>query len=496
MDDTMSRIGPSLRNAVLRSPHLSAVGALDGGGPPIPATATAAALLAVDLGVYAAAPALAARLMADAPELAVVQRVTLMLMLLAVPLALAAGSYGRCALFRPRRQLRGVLGAAAAAGGVVALALALFAPESPGHPLWAIATAALLLGGLTAGRLAAARAIARHPRRRFAPRTVIVGNGLGGTRLARLLTQFDHQSVRLLGMVDDHLRTADELIDDVPYLGPIGQVFALVRRGVVDEVVLALPWSEEERILDLIANLADYPVHVRLAPDLISHHFPRRAQLDAHGHPVLHVADRPISGWASVVKRAEDLLVGSLALAICAIPMAVMALLIRLDSPGPVLFRQRRTGFNNQDFEMLKFRTMHHHMAEYTIRQQTQKDDKRVTRIGALLRRTSLDELPQIFNVLRGEMSIVGPRPHAPGTRAGSRTFEEVVERYAARHRVKPGLTGLAQVRGYRGETRTEEKLVQRVASDLEYIESWSPWLDFVILLRTAVIVTLMKNAY
>jgi lipopolysaccharide/colanic/teichoic acid biosynthesis glycosyltransferase len=161
-----------------------------------------------------------------------------------------------------------------------------------------------------------------------------------------------------------------------------------------------------------------------------------------------------------------------------------------------VLFRQKRTGFNNHDFEMLKFRTMHHNKAEYAIRHQATRNDPRVTRIGALLRRTSLDELPQIINVLRGDMSIVGPRPHAPGTRAGNRPFEQVVERYAARHRVKPGLTGLAQVRGLRGETRTEETLIRRVESDLEYIDSWSLWLDLVIIVRTAVIVTRMQNAY
>ena len=187
---------------------------------------------------------------------------------------------------------------------------------------------------------------------------------------------------------------------------------------------------------------------------------------------------------------------GTLALALCAIPMLLIALAIRLDTPGPVLFRQKRTGFNNHEFEMLKFRTMHHHMAEYSIRRQTTRNDPRVTRVGAFLRRTSLDELPQIFNVLRGEMSIVGPRPHAPGTRAGSRPFEQVVDRYAARHRVKPGLTGLAQVRGLRGETRTEDKLIRRVESDLEYIDTWSLWLDLVIMLRTLVIVLRMQNAY
>jgi lipopolysaccharide/colanic/teichoic acid biosynthesis glycosyltransferase len=169
---------------------------------------------------------------------------------------------------------------------------------------------------------------------------------------------------------------------------------------------------------------------------------------------------------------------------------------VRLDSPGPILFRQRRTGFNNQPFYVLKFRTMYHEAADYTVARQVSLGDKRVTRVGAILRRTSLDELPQIFNILRGDMSFIGPRPHAPGTRAGGRPFEEVAARYAARHRVKPGLTGLAQVRGWRGPTETEEKLLRRVESDLEYIETWSPWLDFTILVRTLLAVARMRNAF
>jgi lipopolysaccharide/colanic/teichoic acid biosynthesis glycosyltransferase len=176
--------------------------------------------------------------------------------------------------------------------------------------------------------------------------------------------------------------------------------------------------------------------------------------------------------------------------------MALIALAVRLDSPGPILFRQRRTGFNNKDFFVFKFRTMYHEHADYDVQRQVEEGDPRVTRVGAILRRTSLDELPQIFNVLRGEMSFIGPRPHAPGTRAGGKLFEDVTDRYAARHRVKPGLTGLAQVRGYRGKTDTEEKLILRVESDLEYIENWSPWLDVVILVRTLLAVARMRNAH
>jgi len=204
----------------------------------------------------------------------------------------------------------------------------------------------------------------------------------------------------------------------------------------------------------------------------------------------------PIRGWRAGVKRALDIVVAVVGLVVWSLPMLCIALCIRLDSPGPVLFRQRRTGFANISFEMWKFRTMRDHAPETGRLRQTTRRDPRVTRFGHFLRRTSLDELPQLFNVLHGEMSLVGPRPHAPGTCAGGKPFEMVTPHYPARHRVRPGLTGLAQVRGWRGETETEEKLLNRVESDLEYIDNWSLWLDVRILMRTVVPVLAMYNAY
>ncbi len=217
----------------------------------------------------------------------------------------------------------------------------------------------------------------------------------------------------------------------------------------------------------------------------------------AEPYALLAAPGRPSAArWRAVAKRSEDVLLAALLLLLLALPMLLLALAVRLDSPGPVLFRQKRTGRGEVMFEMLKFRTMRHRPeAGGDIRQAT-RGDRRVTRLGALLRRSSLDELPQLVNVLRGDMSLVGPRPHAPGTLAAGRPFHEVFPGYTARHRVRPGLTGLAQVRGHRGETETEEKLILRVESDLEYIETWSLWLDLWILLRTAFAVLRMKNAY
>lgn len=419
--------------------------------------------------------------------------------LFGIPLAIVAASifgvYRKGAFHDPARQAQPLLLAGAAAGLVVWLAVALFA----GHELdlhWMLLWAALAIPALPLARLGVAQLLLANPER-FAERTIIVGGGTNGARLVQFLRRNDARAIRLMGFVDDRYTRLGSEMDSLAFLGPIDEVFSLIRRNAVDQVILAMPWSAEERTLGLLHQLSEYPVHVRLAPDLISYHFPGRSVTDVGGLPLVHLMDRPISGWSSLVKKAEDMALASAMLAFAAIPMLLVAGLIKLDSPGPVFFRQRRVGFNNREFWMLKFRSMRHDPREgMQIRRQATKDDPRITRIGRILRKTSLDELPQILNVLRGEMSIVGPRPHAPGTRAGGRPFEDVVARYAARHRVKPGLTGLAQVRGLRGETDTEDKLVRRVDADLEYIETWSVWQDMMILVRTALVVLRMENAH
>jgi lipopolysaccharide/colanic/teichoic acid biosynthesis glycosyltransferase len=196
------------------------------------------------------------------------------------------------------------------------------------------------------------------------------------------------------------------------------------------------------------------------------------------------------------IKRTMDIMLALVGLAVTGIPMLLIAAAILLTSKGPALFRQQRIGLHGRQFVMLKFRTMHHGAEQHGGFLQATRNDQRVTRVGAFLRHTSLDELPQFLNVLAGSMSLVGPRPHAPGTCAGGRPFEAVTRNYAARHCIKPGMTGLAQIRGWRGETDTEEKLLRRIDSDLEYIATWSPSRDLLILWRTIVIVLRMPNAY
>jgi lipopolysaccharide/colanic/teichoic acid biosynthesis glycosyltransferase len=228
--------------------------------------------------------------------------------------------------------------------------------------------------------------------------------------------------------------------------------------------------------------------------DSIDFTLPLVVHRPARRFPVHQALRAPADG--ALVKRVVDVVLALLVLTVLAVPMLLIALAIWLDSPGPALFRQRRVGLNGSHFEMLKFRTMRHHGASTADCRQASRYDPRVTRVGYWLRCLSADELPQLINVLRGEMSIVGPRPHTPGTRAGGRLFEEVAPRYDERHRMRPGITGLAQVRGWRGETDTEDKLLRRIDSDLEYIENWSAGLDLWILCCTIGTVMRMRNAY
>jgi polysaccharide biosynthesis protein PslA len=202
--------------------------------------------------------------------------------------------------------------------------------------------------------------------------------------------------------------------------------------------------------------------------------------------PVMTLFERPISGFDQVLKKIEDLLLSGFLILLASPLLLLIAIAVKLDSPGPIFFRQPREGFNNRKFSIWKFRSMRVEEGQTDSIRQAEKGDVRVTRIGRLLRRASLDELPQLFNVLSGEMSLVGPRPHAASTRAGDRLFGDIVATYAARHKVKPGITGWAQVCGWRGETDTEDKLVRRLEHDLYYIENWSVLFDLYVLVRTA----------
>ena len=331
----------------------------------------------------------------------------------------------------------------------------------------------------------------------FNQRVAIFGAGPQGTRFADYVQSHDRLTISLVGFFDDRRDgRVPASASNVPVLGNLSALVTMIREGRVDQVVVALPWSAEDRLQQIVSRLALTPVKIRLAPDLASFAFARRPIVVLGDIPMLTLFERPISGIDAAIKLVEDKILTLIILALIWPLLLIVALVIKLDSPGPVFFRQPREGFNNKPFRVFKFRTMYQDQSQFHGIQQASRSDPRVTRVGRILRRTSLDELPQLFNVMNGDMSLVGPRPHAASTRAGGRLFSDVVSSYAARHKVKPGITGWAQVCGWRGETDTEEKLIKRLEHDLHYIENWSLWFDFYILFRTIGSVLLPKNAF
>ncbi|MEO1265143.1 MAG: exopolysaccharide biosynthesis polyprenyl glycosylphosphotransferase, partial [Pseudomonadota bacterium] len=245
-----------------------------------------------------------------------------------------------------------------------------------------------------------------------------------------------------------------------------------------------------------LRKLSVLPVDIRLPAMASRVRFQPRTYSYIGDVPFIDVFDRPIADWGLVAKWTFDKIIAALAIGLLAPVMAAVAVAIKLESKGPVLFRQKRYGFNNELIEVFKFRSMFTDRCDATASRLVTRDDPRVTRIGRFIRRTSLDELPQLFNVLRGELSLVGPRPHALEAKAADKLYNEVVDGYFARHKVKPGITGWAQINGWRGETDTREKIQKRVEHDIYYIENWSLFLDLYILLRTPFALISSKNAY
>lgn len=330
----------------------------------------------------------------------------------------------------------------------------------------------------------------------FDQRLAIFGAGDHGQRLATYIKSDDRLTLRLVGFYDDRLPADTHQRTTVQVTGGLSELINDIRSGIVDQVMIALPSAAEARLQELVAELALTPVKIRLAPDVANFAFANRPVVLLGRLPVLTLFDRPLSHGDEAVKRAEDLFLSGIILILVAPILLLVAIGIKLDSRGPIFFRQSREGFNNSKFSIWKFRTMRIETSlEVGVRQATRRDP-RVTRFGRFLRKTSLDELPQLFNVLQGDMSLVGPRPHAPSTTAGGRAFSEVVTGYAARHNVKPGITGWAQVCGWRGETDTEEKLLKRLDHDLHYMENWSVLFDLYILARTSLTLFFSRAAY
>lgn len=277
-------------------------------------------------------------------------------------------------------------------------------------------------------------------------------------------------------------------------IGNLHDLMRMARDGQVDEIILALSRDDILAHGRMIDRLRDLPIDVSLAPDISGTRIPMRLSADDRaGIPMLQVWQEPIPGWHRFAKIGVDYILALSLLVLLAPVLVIIAVAIRLDTPGPVLFRQRRIGFNNRVFEILKFRTMYHFDGQHGRVLQASRNDPRVTRVGWFLRRTSLDELPQLLNVLNGTMSLVGPRPHALNH---NDDFSRAVKGYFIRHKVRPGITGWAQVNGLRGEIDTTERLRARVAHDTHYAENWSLLFDLRILVVTAVLVLFQRSAY
>ncbi len=328
-------------------------------------------------------------------------------------------------------------------------------------------------------------------------RAVIVGGGQPAGDLAAALAATKDKDISLVGVFDD--RGNDRSPPVVAGLRKIGTVARLVefaRQHRVDLLIVTLPLTAETRLLEILKQLWVLPVDIRLSAYSQKLRYRPRAYSWIGNVPFLDAFDKPLDGWSAVLKSIEDKAIASLAVVLLSPVMAMVALAIKLDSPGPVLFRQKRYGFNNELIEVYKFRSMYADQCDADARTLVTKKDPRVTRVGRFIRRTSLDELPQFFNVLEGSLSLVGPRPHATHAKARERLYDEVVEGYFARHRVKPGITGWAQVNGWRGETDTPEKIQRRVEHDLYYIENWSLFLDLYILAKTPLALIDPETAY
>ncbi|MBS0546422.1 MAG: undecaprenyl-phosphate glucose phosphotransferase [Proteobacteria bacterium] len=312
----------------------------------------------------------------------------------------------------------------------------------------------------------------------------IVGAGPVAQRLLRDLNAH-HTNLRIAGVYDDKAAHLPAQCMGHPIRGTVDDLVQDARRLGIDTVIVAIPLAEDRLLVDTLNKLCLVPVDVRLCPDAFGLRLGTVEASHMGGHTFLNVVDRPLREGRWAIKALEDRILGAGILALISPVLLAIAIAIKLDSPGPVFFRQKRYGYNNQLIEVWKFRSMYTEMSDANGEQLTRRNDPRITRLGAFLRRTSLDELPQFLNVLRGEMSIVGPRPHALSAKAGTLLYQDAVKSYDARHRVKPGITGWAQVNGWRGETDTVEQIRKRVEHDLFYIDNWSILLDLRIILRT-----------
>lgn len=322
----------------------------------------------------------------------------------------------------------------------------------------------------------------------------IVGTGTAGDRIGRVIDNTPSFGLKLIGYYDNRKNEDERVCGDLaaPLLGGFDDLICKAKSGEYDLIYLAISLKGEKLISKLIKELADTSASVHLVPDFFIFDLLHSRWINLGQVPTISVSETPFFGVDGWLKRTEDIILSSLILIIIAIPMLLIAIGVKLSSPGPILFKQHRYGMDGKPMRIWKFRSMTVCDDGASVIQ-AKKGDARITRYGSFLRRTSLDELPQFFNVLMGEMSVVGPRPHAV---AHNEEYRKIISGYMLRHRVKPGITGWAQVNGWRGETDSLDKMEKRVEHDMSYIQNWSLWLDLNIVFRTIFTGFVGKNAY
>lgn len=355
--------------------------------------------------------------------------------------------------------------------------------------LWAVLTPPILLSGHAMVR----RLIYQFNKsEQFARTAVIVGINQLSQQLAREMGVDGRLNVRFTGFFDDRNATRGAEFDQKTLIGPLKSLPAYVKRNGINVIYVALPMTQQKRIMELLDGLRDTTASIYFVPELFMFDLIQARVDDVNGIPVVAVCETPFFGVNGVLKRLSDLVIASIALVLLSPLMLGIALAVKATSAGPVIFRQRRYGLGGEEIVVYKFRSM-------TVCEdgdnvcQAKTNDRRVTRVGQYLRRYSLDELPQFINVLQGRMSVVGPRPHAV---SHNEMYRGLIKGYMVRHKVRPGITGWAQIHGLRGETETVEKMKSRIDYDLDYLRSWSLWLDVKIIFKTAVVVFKDKNAY
>ena len=354
---------------------------------------------------------------------------------------------------------------------------------------WAVITPVLQWLATWLGRTIVRRRAARPESRRTA---VVVGASALGVKVARALQGGDGAGADFIGFFDDR---TDGRIDDAAktrVLGKLSEVAEYTTEHRIREVYITLPLGSQPRIVELLEQLQDTTASLFFVPDVFGISIIQGRLQDMNGVPVVGICETPFTGTNELVKRISDIIIASIIIVLISPLLLAIAIGVKLSSPGPVLFKQRRNGLDGHEIVVYKFRSMRTMEDGEVVRQAT-RNDPRVTAFGAFLRRTSFDELPQFFNVLRGTMSIVGPRPHAV---THNKEYRQIIKAYMVRHKVKPGITGWAQVNGQRGETDTVEKMRMRVEYDLEYLRNWSLGLDLKIIVSTIRVLFFDRQAY